>query len=496
MLYIRMFIILIVSLFTVRLLLKSLGVVDYGIYNVVGSVVSLFAFLNYTLSIATQRYFSMELATNQHKRLNDFFNLFVRLYFALTIIIIVFAESIGLWLLHYHLKIPPERFWAAQLAFHTSVIAFAFNMLTVPYQAMIIAYERMKVFAFISLFEAALKLGIVILLLIISIDKLVTYGFLVMISSFIISGIYFITVHRIFNTCKLYKFWDSNQIKNILSFSGWNIFGALAGVLTQHGVNLLINIFFGPIFNAARGISQQANIVINQFVTNFTTAVNPQITKLYALRDKENMQNLVYQSSKFSFFLILTISVPILFETEFFLSLWLGTFPKYTALFLKLIILNTLIDVLSYPFQTAVQATGRIKFYQIVVGGLMLLNLPLSFLLYKLGATAEYCFIVGITISLICLVVRLIMLRNLLQFSIKTYFNQYIIRYFTISFIVFFLYLNRMHTNFHINPLFLIIFEIILVASIIYLIGIKKAERKFIKEKLSLVFQKMKNHVH
>lgn len=489
MLYIRMFIILVVSLFTVRLLLKILGVVDYGVYNVIGSLVSLFAFLSYTLSIATQRFLSIEIANNNTTKLHQLFNLFIRLYSILALILGMLAEIVGLWLLHYKLNIPPERFFAAKIVLHTSITAFMFTIQTVPFQAMIIAQERMNLFAFISILEASLKLLIVFFLYVTNTDKLIMYGLLVLVSSILITGIYFFTVVYAFKT-PIFAYWNKTLFKTIIGFSGWNLFGSLASVLNTHGVNLLINIFFGPIFNAARAIAVQANTIVNQFVTNFTTAVNPQITKLYALGDRENMQTLVYKSSKFSFFLILLLAVPLLFESETILDFWLGHTPALTNLFLKLIVINTLIDSLSYSFQTAVQATGNVRNYQVIVGSLMLMNLPISYVFFKTGFSVEYCFYIGIAISIICLFVRLFMLKQLLNFSPSKYWSQYMVRYFIIILFIAFLYIMRNTLCNSISFLALVFCEIVFTAFLVTLFGLTLGEKRYLIDKFRLLYTK------
>ncbi len=424
MLYIRMFIILIVSLFTVRLLLQILGQLDYGIYNVVGSIVSLLSFISYTLFSATQRYFSMALAQNDKEKLNNYFNIFFRLYLILGIILAILIEITGIWFFSRHINVPPDRLLSAKIVFQFANLAFVFTILAVPFQALIIANEKMKIFAYISIFEALLKLCIVLLLYIIPYNKLITYSLLYATSCLMITLIYFYISLRLFNYCRFKKYWDAKIVKEITGYAGWNIFGSLAASLNIHGINLVINMFFGPFLNAARGLAVQINTVVNQFVTNFTTAVNPQIIKLYAIEEREKMQNLVYQSSKYSFFLILILSIPLLFETDFFLNIWLKTVPEYTVLFVRLIIINTIIDTLSYPFQTAVQATGKVRYYQFVVGSFFLLNVPITFSLYNLGLPVETCFYVSIGISLICLFLRLYMLKKLIKFSpLKSFYH-------------------------------------------------------------------------
>lgn len=421
MLYFRMMLMMLVSLYTVRVVLKTLGVVDYGIYNVVGGVVTMFSFLSGTMAAASQRYFSFELGQKNYAQLKKTFTMTMTIYFIIAIVITALTETIGLWFLNTQMTIPTDRIHAANWIFHFSILSFMMTMLTVPYNALIIAHERMSIYAYVSIIEVSLKLLIVYLLVLFSFDKLKLYAVLSFGVTSLVTSIYRTYCQRKFNECRFAFYWDKFLFKEILSYSGWNLFGALAGVFNNQGINILLNIFFGPIVNTARAIAYQTNSAINQFVNNFTTATRPQIIKFYASGDKDKMLTLVLQSSKFSFFLLFLLSMPVLLETKFIFTLWLKDVPDFVVSFTRLMIVVALIDSLSYPLMTTAQATGKIKKYQAVVGGIMLLNLPVSYILFKLSFSPQSTLYAAIIISAICLWTRLYFLKNMVQLSVTRY---------------------------------------------------------------------------
>jgi O-antigen/teichoic acid export membrane protein len=378
-LYFRMLLTMVVSLYTVRVVLNTLGIVDYGIFNVVAGIVTTFSFLSVTLATATQRFFSFELGRNNYEQLKKTFSMTMTIYIMVAIIILVLAETLGLWFLNTKMSIPAERMEAANWIYQFSILSFMMTMFTIPYDAAIIAHERMDVYAYVSMIEVSLKLLIVYLLMIVSMDKLKLYAILILGVTTIITLIYRTYCQKKFDECHYSFYWDSNLFKTIAGYSGWNLFGSLAGVFNDQGINILLNIFFNPVINAARGIAFQISNSINLFVSNFSTAVNPQIIKYYAQNENQKMQTLVFQSSKFSYFLLFIITMPVLLETNLILSLWLKAVPEYVVLFTRLVIITTLIDSLSGPLITSALATGKIKYYQIIIGGFKLFNLPICF---------------------------------------------------------------------------------------------------------------------
>lgn len=430
MLYIRMFITMLVSLYATRVVLQVLGEEDYGIYNVVGGIVVMFAFLSRVLASASQRYFAFELGRDNHERLKQIFSITQILFLFVIIIIIIAAESLGLWFLHSKATIPAERMVVANWIFQFSVVSFSLSLFTTPYQACIIAHEKMDVYAFIGITEAVLHLLLALALKFIpfSIDILIVYGLIVLFNSFVVQGIYIGYSLKNYKESHFKYYWDTNLAKEILSYSGWNMFGAVAGVARSQGINMLINVYFNPAINAARGIAYQVNNAINQFANNFYTAVRPQVTKNYAKGDRDATLSLVFSSSKLTYYLLLFVSVPIMVFAEPILDLWLDVVPQHTLLFTELVIIVAMIDSISNPLMTLAQATGKIRLYQSVVGTLLLLNLPISWIFLKMGYPAEVTMVVAIVIAIISLFARLLILRGLVQFPIRKYINQVLLR--------------------------------------------------------------------
>jgi len=422
-LYFRMMLIMLVSLYTVRVVLNSLGMVDYGIFNVVGGVVTMFAFLSNTMASASQRFFSFELGRNATEQLKRTFSMTVTIYAILSVVILILAETIGLWFLNTHMNIPVKRMDAANWIYQFSILSFIVTIMTIPYNASIIARENMKVYAYVSIVEVLLKLLIVYLLVLFSYDKLKLYGVLIFAVTCIVTLIYRMVCIRKYKECRYRFYWEKDLFKTLISFSSWNLFGAIAGVLSNTGVNILLNIFFGPVINAARGIAFQVNNSITQFVQNFMTATRPQIVKYYATGEKDKMVKLIFQSCKFSFFLVFILSLPVLIETNFILTLWLKRIPEYVIIFTRLVIFTTLIDTFSSPLMTAAQATGKIKKYQSIVGGFRLLILPIAYLFLYLGYPPQITMTITLIMAFLSLFIRLFLLKEMIEFPIRKFIS-------------------------------------------------------------------------
>jgi len=428
MLYIRMLLIMAVALYTSRVVLNVLGVEDFGIYNVVGGFVAMVGFLKNSMAVATQRFLSFEIGNHDFAQLKRVFSMSMTIHFIIAFIILILAETIGLWFVNTQLTIPPERMEAARWVYHFSVLAFIVNVISVPYDAIIIANERMNVFAYISVLEVSLKLLLVFVLQWFAYDKLKFYAVLMFSVALIIRIFYGIYCSRNFSETKYHFFWDSKLLKTILSFSGWSLWGSAASVLQSQGVNILLNIFFGPVVNAARGIGYQVQGAVNGFVSNFQIAMKPQIIKSFASGDLKYMHQLIIQGAKFSYFLLFTLSLPILLETEIILRLWLKIVPEYTVIFTQLIIINILIDSISGPLMTAAQASGKIKLYQSVVGGLLILNLPISYFFLKFGFNPEVTLLISIFLSIIALFARLMIVQKLVELKMGNFILKVVAR--------------------------------------------------------------------
>ncbi len=491
----RMLLIMAVSLYTTRVVLNALGVQDYGIYNVVGGFVTMFGFLNSSMTSATQRFLSFELGRKDFNQLAKVFSMSLNIHFIIALAILVFAETIGLWFVNTQLTIPAERMVAANWVYQFSILAFMVTVISVPYNAIIIAHEKMSAFALIGVVEAGSKLLIAFMVLWCGFDKLKLYAILVFAVALIIRVIYGIYCSRNFRESRFRFYWDKSLFKTLMDYAGWNLWGNVASVLYGQGVNVLLNIFFGPAVNAARGIAYQAKGAIYRFVENFQMAINPQIVKSFASDDSKYMHQLIFKGAKYSFFLLFALSLPVLLETEIILNLWLKTVPGYTVIFTQLVIINILIDSISGPLRTAAQASGKIKLYQAVVGGLLIFILPISYLFLKLGFPPQVTLYVSITVSVIALLARLIIISPLVKLSITRYFMEVILRIMLVAIIsaVFPLTIKQFLSE-GIQQLIIICFvSLISVALVTYLIGLSRPEKIFVQVKTEQIIGKIKN---
>ncbi|MDM1094744.1 oligosaccharide flippase family protein [Myroides odoratimimus] len=494
-LYFRMFLIMGVTLYTSRVVLQQLGVSDYGIYSLVGGVVTMLGFFNAAMSSATQRYLSFDIGKGDDVKLQKTFSATLTIHFFIAIFVLVLAETLGLWYVNYKMVFPEDRLYAVNMVYQFSVLTFLFNIVQVPYNALIIARERMQVYAYVSVLEAILKLGIVFFL-VFGNDKLILYSILTFVVAFIIRLIYQIYCKNQFKESEYRYEYDKEYYKELLAYSGWNLFGNFAAVARGQGVNMVLNLFFGTVVNAAYGMAMQVQGAVQLFVNNFQMAVNPQIIKTYASGDFYKMKNLVFQSSKFSFFLLLFLLVPLLLHTDFLLITWLGEVPKTTALFVKLMLLSILIDSISGSLMIAVQATGKVKWYQIILGTLIFMNLPISYFVLKIGGEGYYVFLVLILITLLTLIFRMFFLKSILNFEILDFLRSVVLRVFYVSIIIILICVLLNDVIYDLNNGMTIIrfgnclfIEVLFLVFIILLIGTNKKEKRFIGN-LVIVYKK------
>ncbi|MFR3328874.1 MAG: lipopolysaccharide biosynthesis protein [Odoribacter splanchnicus] len=424
MLYIRMLLIMAVTLYTSRIVLDVLGVEDFGIYNVVGGIVVMFSFLNGAMSQSTQRFLAFEIGRGDFQRLQQVFSVSVSIHIGIALFIFLLAETLGLWFLNTRMNIPAPRMEAARWIYQFAVFSFMVNVIQVPYNAAIIARERMHVYAYISIVEVALKLFIVFALTWVSFDKLKLYAILVFGVNVVVAFIYRIYCKLRLRECDYRFFRDWALYKTLTGFAGWSLFGSIAWLFKAQGLNIILNVFFGPILNAAYGIASQVNTAVNSFVQNFSTAVNPQLVKSYAARDLEYTVNLLFRGARFSNYLFLFFAVPLLIETDTILKIWLKTVPDYAVIFTRLVIVNSLFESFTYTMGAAIQATGKIKWYQIIVGCTILLNLPLAYLFLRLGYTPPVVLVISIIISVVTLFQRLALLRHFYRFPFFSFVAQ------------------------------------------------------------------------
>lgn len=420
-LYFRMLVIMGVNLYTVRVVLDVLGAEDYGIYYVIGGVVTMFSFLNSTLASSSQRFFSYELGRGDFRRLRELFSLNITMLLSFIVVLLIIAETAGLWFINTQLTIPSVKMEAANWVYQFAIFSFIASILTVPYHALIIAHEKMNAFAYISIAEAVVKLLIVFLLMLIPFDRLELYSVLLFFSSAIVTFSYYCYCRKNFSESRFRFFWNRERAVEFFSYSGWHFIGSVSVVVQNQGINILLNMFFNPVVNAARAIAYQVNVAINALAANFFVAVKPQIYKSYSTGKIDEMNFLVCQSTKFCFYLILFLAIPVYLEVSYILNLWLNKVPLYTVLFTKLAIINALIDSTNSPAIASALATGRIKKFELCTGILMIMNLPISYVFLKLGYLPQITFCISISISLLTVWIRVFILRNLTGLSVREY---------------------------------------------------------------------------
>ena len=490
-LYLRMIFILCVGLFTSRIILNTLGVEDYGIYNVVGGFVTIFTFLNGSMSTATQRFITFELARGKLDRQRATFSTAIIIHLSLATIIFILAESIGLWFVYNKLVIPEARFYAAVWVYQFSIASCCLSIISLPYNAMIIAHENMSAFAYISIFDAIFKLIIVYSLLIVPWDKLIVYSALLFVVQLLDRIIYGVYCHRHFAEARFNWTFNGSIFKEMGNIAGWSVFGNLAGVCYTQGLNILLNMFYGPAVNAARGVAVTVQGVVLGFVNNFQMALNPQITKAYAVNNLHRMYSLIYASSKISFFLLFLITLPIIIETNTILTIWLKVVPEHTVWFLRLTLCIMLIETLANPLMISSQASGRVKVYQSVVGGLLLLILPIAYIVLRCGANPESVFVVHLIVAGIAQCARLFIVGKIINMPLRGYLKTVVWRIGIVSLLsgIFSCFLAKLFPNTTMCSLCVMVLIFIVNLGIISSFGLMKNER-------SMLINKIMNMIH
>lgn len=492
-LYLRMILAMGISLYTSRVVLAQLGVTDYGVYNVVGGVVAMCSVLNSAMASSTQRYLTFELGKNDTNRLNIVFNTGIQTHLLIALIVVIITETFGLWFLNHEMKIPLDRMDAAQWVFQFSILTMVISFLNIPYTALIIAYERMSAFAYISIVEVLLKLGVAFLLIVSPFEKLKFYALLIFLCSLIIRFCYWHYCNKNFETSKLRRIFEPKLFKEMFSFAGWGLFGQLASMGSTQGVNVLLNVFFGPTVNAARGIAVQVQSAVTQFSINFQTAVNPQITKNYASSHFAEMHELMYRSAKFSFFLLYALGLPLMIEAPFILNIWLTEVPEYSVTFLRIILWITIIDAVANPLMVAASASGKIKKYQSIIGGLLLSIVPIAYWVFKLGGNPASAFIVHLAIGTIAFIARIYIVAPLTQISPSLFFKKVIMRciYVGAGSIIIPIALYVSMEDSVMKNILVILLSIFSVCVAAYYWGLDKRERLYFKDVISKYKRKL-----
>lgn len=484
-----------VSLFTSRVILNTLGVEDYGINNVVGGIVTMFSVLSGSLSASISRFITFELGKGNLQRLKTVFSTGVNIQLGMSLLVVILAEAVGIWFLNTKMNIPVERLNAANWVFQCAILTFVLNLLSVPYNAAIIAHEKMSAFAYISVVEVTLKLIIVYMLTISPFDRLKTYAVLLLLVGAIIRFVYGYYCKRHFEECTYHFILNKPVLKEMTGFAGWNFFGNGAYMLNTQGVNILMNLYFGVAVNAARGVATQVDAALKQFVNNFTTAVNPQITKSYAQGDLDYMHKLVCRSAKFSAFLMMFFAVPIILETNTILTIWLKTVPDYAVIFLQWIIISSFMDtVLANSLVTSMFATGKIKRYQIIVTTIGCLVFPLSWIAFKLGFEPQVGYILYFIIYTILLFVRLYLLKDMVKIPVMMYIREVLYKLapvIVVGFAIPGILILTMDAGW-LRLILVCLLSVLVTAASEYFIGLSNKEKDFVTEKIKLVIGKIK----
>ncbi len=482
-LYIRMAFSMIVSLYTVRIVLQVLGIEDYGIYSAVGGIVSSLTIFTGALSTASQRFFSIEIGRGNNDSVNRVFNSMLLLYLLVGIIVFIIAETAGIWFLNHKMMIPKNRMDAALIILHCTLISFFVSIVTASFQAMIIAKENMKIYAYVGIYDVVIKLLIAYILHLFDTDKLILYAYLLLFASISSQLFYIIYTILRYKEVKICIKWDGQTITKITSFSSWTFVGCLAFLCNAQGLNLLMNVFFGPVVNAAYNIGNSVKNAVIQLGSNFFIAVRPSLIKEYAAENFKYVRKLFLFSTKAIFCLLFMIICPITIETKGILSLWLGEVGDYMVSFVRLMLLWALLLNLSDPITAVVQAANIVKRYHLTVDLFTLSSLPLAYLAFRFGATPNWSFIISILVLFIAHVIRLFILRNIINIGIREYFNKVVLRVLyavCLSCIIVLIIRSVIVSNSTITLLSKIILEIFIVIGISYIIAFDADERMLI----------------
>ena len=497
MLYIRMIVTMLIALYTSRVVLNVLGVEDYGLYNIVGGVVALFSFMNSAMSAATQRFITYELGRGDDKSLSRVFSMSVTSHLIIIAVFLLLAETIGLWFLNTQVQIPEGKETIANWIYQFSIIVLCFNIISVPYSASIIAYEKMSIYAIICIVDAVLKLVIASILSSVTSDELISYAFMLAVESFVVFLCYLIVCVRSFPICKYIPIFDKSLFKKLLGFSGWSMLGQMSLVGANQGSNILINIFYSVTVNATMGIANQVNVAVNNLVSSFQTAFQPQITKSYAIGDYVGLNSLMQKASKLSFYLLYIVSLPLILNIHEVLFLWLSNVPPHGEIFCILILIASMVNAIAGPLWMAIFATGNIKIYQIVISVIYLLDIPIVYLLFSIGCPPAYAIAVKILLNVIILGVRIMFnARRIPIFSIRLFLRNVLL---PICLVVLISAPTMMLLNHLVEllniwwKLLMIIIEVLFVFGIVYVVGLNCSEREFINNTIKTITKRFKH---
>lgn len=490
-LYVRMFLIMAINLYASRVILAKLGVEDFGIYNVVGGVVTMMAFLNTSLTSGFQRFFNIALGKEDNEEFKKLFSVSIACQFLLALFALVLTESIGIWFLNNKMTIPESRMVAAQWVYQSAIVVFFITLFTSPLNAVVISIEKMNIYALISIFQSVLKLGVVYMIDLFEADKLIIYSLLIVVIDYIVWVFYFISVRKNCPGLSFKPDFDRPRLKRIASFSGWNLFGSCSHMMKSQGINIVLNMFFDPAINAARGIAYQVMSGVKSFYGSFQTAARPQSMKYYAKGEQQMMIKLSYDISRLSFMLLWIITLPLLFTTRYILDIWLRpNMPEYAPIFTQIILLTSIVEVFGPPIATIVHATGKMKKYQLVCGFTIMLIVPIAYFFLKVGYPPESAMYVSLAMLVVVHFIRLLLVKELVDFSISDYLKRCIMPCIFVGcvslVIPLLLLLFRINNSLH--PLMMFAICFLCGCASIWVIGLSKNEK-------NLIFNKIKNKI-
>lgn len=492
-LYFRMFITMAVGLYTSRVVLNVLGVSDYGIYNVVGGVITIVSFLNIAMTQASQRFLAFEMGNGSVETLNKVFCTSINIHLLISLIAVIVGETIGLWFVNEKLNLPLDRMEAVNWVYQASIVTFVISVMSVPYNSAIVAHEKMSAFAYITILEVVLKLLIVFLLFIMPFDKLIAYSVLLVIVMAIIRLCYTVYCKKHFRECTYHFIINKKLSKEMFSFAGWSLFGNIGFSFKDQVSNIILNLFYGTTLNAARGIGVHVGVLINSFATNFTMAINPQITKQYAAGDIEASRKLVYAGSRYSFYLLSLISIPIIINIDYILKLWLGIVPEYTSQFVIFTLLTSLLYTLSCCVTTAIQATGNIKCFQIGVCIIMLSELPIGWILLELGYPPYSIMWPSVFTYFVALLFRFWLINRYVEgYQFSDYLYGVVIRclvLFALSFCISIFVCKGLADNF-VNLIISVTISTITTGLVFFVFGTNQSERMLLIYKIKMIYGK------
>lgn len=483
-LYFRMLLLMAVSLYTGRVMLRSLGEVDYGLNNVIYGVIAMFAYLNNTLATSTSRFITFGLGKNDIEKVGAFFNNSFGIHFCYAIILFVVLETGGTWFVNNVLNIPEDRMFACNIVFQVTIFSSFLQIIRVPFNALIIAHERMNIFAYLGIYDAVMKCLVAIAISHSSFDRFILMALLLLVNEVIVYVMYWVYCRRQFSdVCRLSKHYSKEIIRSMLGFTTWSLFGSTAMMARNHGITILINLFFGATVNAANAIAYRVNTAITNFTNNFTIALNPQITKTYAAGENEAMKKLIFRGSRFSFYLLLLLCYPVLFETDYLLGLWLGDYPNYSATFTQWVLVLSMVEIFNNSVGCAVQATGNIKWYQIVIGSIQLLTFPVAYLLYSFGMPPYAALMTMVALGIIAILVRLYFIKHLLKISPIEYLTGVLLKCGLIAALAVIVpaFLVYQMEDSLVRFLSIAVCCTLSTTIIIFLLGVSKSERVFLK---------------